>query len=321
MPYKFASGETEAAAVKRCAGEQLDTAIAELTDNLADDPVQAVHAARKALKKERSLLRLSRDLLSRGERRRMNAALRDTGRRLSAARDAEVMIQAVDDLAGHYAGQLPKKTFNGIKTHLNAQAEITRASLADPAVTGEVIEDLKALRLDVEHWYLTRSGWAALSDGLHRSYERGRKAYRRATRKPTDKNLHEWRKRSKDVWYHLRLLEPAAPGIINGHAKAAHELSDLLGDDHDLAVLRESLERSGGSVPVDVDSVVALIDHRRAQLQTDAFGVGGRLYAEKPKAFARRMRSYWQAWRAQPSEEETHEPVQLPGRHAAAGTA
>lgn len=321
MPYKFASGETEAAAVKRCAGEQLDVAIADLSDNLAADPVKAVHHARKAVKKERSLLRLSRDLLSRGERRRMNAALRDAGRKLSAARDAAVMIQAVDDLAGRYAGQLPKRTFNAIKTHLDAQAEVPRASLSDPAVTGEVVDELKALRRDVEHWYLTRGGWEAIGGGLQRSYERGRDAYRRASKKPTAKNLHEWRKRGKDFWYHLRLLEPAAPGIIRGQAKAAHELSDLLGDDHDLVVLRESLERSGASLAVDVDSVLALIDHRRAQLQTDAFGLGARLYAEKPKAFARRMRSYWQAWRAEPSVEETHQPAQLPGRRAAAGAA
>jgi hypothetical protein len=48
---------------------------------------------------------------------------------------------------------------------------------------------------------------------------------------------------------------------------------------------------------VDDDAVIVLIDHRRAQLQTQAIQLGERLYAESPKAFARRVRRYWKASR------------------------
>ena len=312
MPYQLQAGETEAQALRRCAREQLDRAIAELTDGLKTDPVTAVHDARKALKKERSLLRLARGPMKPSERRAINAALRDAGRRLSDARDAEVMIQAVDDLSTRYAGQLPKRTFNAIKSHLNKQAAGARASLADASA---VADELRGLRAGVDDWRMRGDGWKAIGDGLEEGYRRGRRAYRRARRKPTTENLHEWRKRAKDFWYHVRLLEPLSPAALHGYAKEAHELSDLLGDDHDLAVLRDTLVGADAAVPADVESVLTLIEHRRDQLQAEAMQVGARLYAEKPKAFTRRMRAYWKAWRSDAAP--APEPVHLRGRVAA----
>jgi CHAD domain-containing protein len=314
MPYRLGDGEGADHAIRRCAGEQLDRAIAELSDGVKTDPVDAVHAARKALKKERSLLRLARGSLSSSVRRRENTALRDAGRRLSEARDADVLVQAVDDLAERYAGQLPERAFAAVRKQLQAGGEGARGSVIDGGLTSEVAEELKAIRLRVGNWRLRRSGWKAVDDGLVRSYQRGRKAFRRARTEPSVERMHEWRKRAKDHWYHLRLLEPISQRTMRGQAKDAHLLSDLLGDDRDLALLRQSLIATGASLPVDVDSVIALIDRRRGQLQTDAVFLGERVYAEKPKAFRRRLRRYWKAWQAQTREAESQHPAQLAQR-------
>jgi CHAD domain-containing protein len=295
MAYKLEPGETEAEAIRRCGREQLELAITKLSDEVTDDPVEAVHDARKALKKERSLLRLARGTFKPGARRRLNASLRDAGQRLSDARDAEVMIEAVEDLSSRYAGQLPVASFEALKQHLEERAATARGSLA---VAGEVAEELKSLRSGVDEWPLRRDGWAAFAGGLERCYRRGRHGYRLATREPTTENLHEWRKRVKDLWYHVRLLEPLSPGTLQGYAEEAHELSDLLGDDHDLAVLRETLVADAGAVASipDLDSLLALIEQRQQQLQAEAMQVGARVYAEKPKAFRRRMRAYRTVW-------------------------
>jgi CHAD domain-containing protein len=263
------------------------------------------------------LLRLARGTLRSSNRRAINATLRDCGRRLSDARDAEVMIQTVDDLAEHYAGQLPKPTFDAVRAQLEAQAADARTSLS---ATGEVARELKSLRSEVKDWRLRRTGWAAFGDGLKRTYKRGRRAYRRAQRKPTAENFHAWRKRAKDLWYHVRVLEPVSPRTMHGYAKEAHQLSDLLGDEHDLAVLRARLVSGDAAVATDVESVITLIDHRRDQLQAEALLVGARLYAEKPKAFRRRIRAYWDVWRSDLQPRDADQPVELPGR-VAAGTA
>lgn len=300
MAYRLEPDESVAEGLRRCSREQLDRAIHELTAGVHDEPVEAVHDARKALKKARSLLRLGRGALGSDERRRANAALRDAGRKLSAARDAEVMLEAADELADRFAGRVPGPSFDAIRRHLVAERDPARRRLLESGLTAQVADELKVVRSRIDEWTVTRGGWKALEPGLRRSYARGRAGLDQARSHPTVENLHEWRKRTKDLWYHLRLLKPFAPGIVGGAAKDADRLSKLLGDDHDLAVLHKTLERGAGEVKVDVDAVLTLIDHRREQLQAEAVLLGQRLYAERPKAFVARMHRYWTASRPRP---------------------
>jgi CHAD domain-containing protein len=294
MAYRLQPDESVPDGLRRSARDQLDRAIDELSTGVAVDPVEAVHEARKALKKTRSLLRLGRGALHPEERRRDNAAMRQAGRRLSDARDAEVMLEATDALADRFAGRLPQATFDAIRHHLAAERR------PEPGLTSQVADELGAVRSRVEHWSSRGTGWKALEPGLLRTYTRGRNGLEQARHDPSVENLHEWRKRTKDLWYHLRLLKPFAPGIVGGAAKDADRLSKLLGDDHDLAVLHEALERGAGELKVDVDAVLELIDHRRDQLQVEAVALGQRLYAERPKAFVARMHRYWNASRPRP---------------------
>jgi hypothetical protein len=59
MPYRFGADESVRRAILRCSREQRDRAAFELSDGIGTDPVTAVHTARKAIKKQRSLLRLA----------------------------------------------------------------------------------------------------------------------------------------------------------------------------------------------------------------------------------------------------------------------
>jgi CHAD domain-containing protein len=297
MAYKLRTDETVKDGVRRCAREQLDSAIEELTTGVHEDPVEAVHEARKSLKKARSLLRLSRGAFHPDERRRENAALREAGRALSSARDAEVMLDAIDDLAARFAGRVPRNTFNTIRRQLESERDPARRRLLESDLTGQVADELKAVRSRIDDWSLGHGGWDALEPGLRRSYARGRDALDLVSRRPTVENLHDWRKRGKDLWYHLRSLKTISPGIVGGAADEADRLSKLLGDDHDLAVLREALERGADGLAVDLDPVLALIDHRRHELEAEALQVGARLYAEPPKVFVHRLHRYWKASR------------------------
>ena len=123
--------------------------------------------------------------------------------------------------------------------------------------------------------------------------------------------LHAWRKRVKDLWYQERLLAAVCGPVVAGQVKDAHRLADLLGDDHDLAELREALTQGTVHAPVDLDAVVGLIDHRRDTLQAEALYVGARVYAETPAAFMRRMRLLWKAGRGQARAARMQRPVEL----------
>jgi CHAD domain-containing protein len=320
MPYTFSPDEAVKDSLRRCSVEQLDRALQELTDGVKVDPVVAVHAARKALKKERSLLRLGRSAIKPSARRRQNARVRDAARRLSGARDADVMISALAQVSDRYVGQIPATTIDAVRERLESQRDMTRHSLEASGVIGEVLDEVRLAYTKAEAIQLRRGGWSVVGAGLQRSYGRGRRAMERAQKSPTVENLHDWRKRAKDLWYHLRLLRPSAPRTLSGHIDEAHALSDVLGDLHDLDLLRVTLRELAPQMATDLGPLVALVDHRRAALCEQAAFVGARLYAETPKVFAARIRRYWKIARAEVRSGAAHAPadVAATARHASA---
>ena len=293
MAYRLSIADDVASSVRACAREQLGDAIAQL-EWAGGDPVDAIHEARKDLKKTRALLRLVRPAIGTRAYRRENAALRDAGLALSGARDADVLIETVDKLAAHAAGQLPATTFAGLRAALEAE-RTAGGSTDDRAAVAATLRDALAR---VEEWPLARADWDDLVAGAARAYDRGCDAFADVRADPSVAHLHEWRKRVKELWYHERLLAPAWPDVIGAHGEQAHGLSELLGDDHDLAVLHDRLD-GGLDLPpeaaADVPALLTLVDQRRAELFADAVALGHRLYAESPRAFARRLARYVQA--------------------------
>lgn len=296
MSYEFTPEESIAAGVIRCACEQLDRAIEALSEDIRLEPVDAVHTARKAIKKERALLRLAGGALPGGQPARDNARLRDVARTLSELRDADVMVQTAEALEARFTGRLPARAFTDLQDALLSAGASQRDSAAVDNLAAGAVQELTEIRRQIDGWQLDDDGWPVIRKGLGRTYRRGRKALSAAETDPTSESLHAWRKRVKDHWYHLRLLAAVCGPIVGGAAREADRLSDVLGDDHDLAVLRDWLSaRSPGLGLVDVDALLPLVDHRREQLQAEAWGLGHRLYLERPAAFERRLRGLWRA--------------------------
>jgi CHAD domain-containing protein len=309
--YRLEPDEAVSSEILRCATAQLDRAVTELTQGVEADPEKAVHAARKAVKKERSLLRLARGSIGDQRRRRENRALRHAARTLSAARDAEALLATIDDLAERYVGQLPEQTFEAVRAPLERRRDAQREELGSSDLTARAAADLSAARTRIDDWELTEGGWSALEDGLHRSYRDGRGAFQRARDDSSGADWHQWRKRVKDLWYQQRLLSAVAGPVCAGQAKDAHRLADLLGDDHDLVVLRQALTGEASHTAADLDAVVGLIGHRQQELRGQALQLGARVYAEKPKPFMRRMRAMWRAGRGQEAVAADRRPAEL----------
>jgi CHAD domain-containing protein len=241
-----------------------------------------------------------------------NAALRRTARGLSDARDAEVMVQTLDQLAERFTGQLPESSFAAVREPPERERGAHRAQLADSARVPEATGQLAGTRTRIDGWRLRSGGWRALEPGLDRSYRRGRRAMRQAERRGAPAELmHAWRKRVKDLWYHERLLAPIGGPAIRGQVKDLHRLADLLGDHHDLGVLHRRLTEDPPKVAADVDGIVGLIEHRQGELDGEARSLGSRIYGEKPGAFVRRMGSAWRAGRAIQSAAGQPQPTEL----------
>jgi CHAD domain-containing protein len=153
----------------------------------------------------------------------------------------------------------------------------------------EVLRELRQVRDRVPHWPLERESIESLAPGFERIYRRGRKAYRRARKEPTTQNLHELSKRSKDLWYAGQIVRPAAPKRLKEISKGAKQLSDLIGEEHDLALLAESADarpdRFGDEA--SLDELLGVIEQRRKRLRRRSMKVAAELFRKKPRAVAR----------------------------------
>lgn len=283
--------------VRRLAGHELDISLAALEESEVMGLEKTVHEVRKSCKRLRGLVRLLPPPRRR-DARLVNDGVRDAARELGRLRDAHAVLGTFEDLsAATHGDRLQDGALADVRIALAARAE--RAGGADAAVAlAGAAERLEAVRGSLGAW-APDDDVSVLLDGLARNYGRGRVAFRASLEHPTDEALHDWRKRAKYGWHHAGLLHPLAPGALGPLADGFKALSDGLGDDHDLAVLRVAiLEAPGEFGQTAAEEALGLIDAVRTDLQDRCHRVGARLYAEPPKAFARRVGRYWRAWHA-----------------------
>jgi CHAD domain-containing protein len=302
MADQLRETESGTEGVRRILCKQVGRALKALKGNGRPLSDEAVHDARKQLKRTRAALRLLRKELGSATYRRENTCLRDAARPLTEVRDAKVLADTLDNLAEHFPGQVDERALAGLRRALLAhQGEVCRRVLEEGDTLGPVREALAAARERTAAWPLRRRGWSVLGAGLKRVYRNGRDAFAAARQDPSVENLHEWRKQDKYLWHQLQVLRPIWPDVLDELADQAHTLADYLGDDHDLAVLRQKLHGEPERFPdqAAVDALGVLIARRRAELQEQARDLGGRLYEEKPRAFADRLEACWRAWRSE----------------------
>jgi CYTH domain-containing protein/CHAD domain-containing protein len=293
--YRLAAEEDAATGMRRVIVGRLEKAAERLREAGDGDALaEAIHGARKDLKKARAALRLIREELGEKAFKRENRALRDAGRLLSASRDATVKLETLAALE-RGEGDAPPGATALWRDALVADRDRIVGTEADGVE--EAVDAIELVAGRAPGWEIGHDGWKLLAPGLDTAYSDGREAFLALPAEPEFEAVHELRKRGKDLWYQVRLLRDAWPAVLEATADEVHDFTDLLGDHHDLAVLAEDLAGRDEVTAADREILLALIEARQATLLADARRAGERVYAEKPKAFARRLRAYWRAWR------------------------
>jgi len=300
MAYLIEQAEPIPTAIRRIMAEQIDRASEQLADESSGFG-DRIHNARKRFKEIRALLRLVRGPLGE-DFAAENEWFRDAGRDLSAVRDVEAVLESLEKLRGEIDSPEGRGALEHAERVLSRRRDATQtADLADRIASLAAQLPLAKSRLD--GWQLDSDRFATIGEGLERAYRGGRRAFRRVQKDPRPENIHEWRKRAKDQWYQMQLLSDVWSPMLRRSAEVLHDLSDLLGDHHDLTVLGEIVagepDELGGEASVKL--LLSAIDSRRAELEREASRIGRRVYAEAPGPWRRRMRGYWRAWREEGS--------------------
>lgn len=334
--FALLPGERLSEGLTRMALGQLDLAIEMLADEGASvQPERAVHETRKSIKRLRALIGLLRDELGEQDTHGENAILKASAARLARARDTEVMLNTLDALVRRHPKKLGRRASVAKLRErlLEERNEAVELVLSDGEARAEVLTDLRAARTRVAAWQLPdRDDIRLVEPSLRDLYRDGRRRARRADDGSADgaRAMHRWRKRVKDLRYAAEILDrPEALGAgsaaRNGSAGAAKrsrkrarkrstgdyiarlahwadELGELLGEEHDLAMLaaRVRADGAGGATKTATPRatrklLLRLIARRRERLRRRALRAGRRLYRRRPKKFIGRVRTTYVA--------------------------
>lgn len=194
---------------------------------------KAVHRCRLRIKRARALARVGRACAP-GLSAVFNDSARASMRTLAQARD----LNALSDAARALAEESRKKTaaaFNAVADKL----ESARALLA-PLNIEAVRAGLKDLLALAQVW--PEASGRQIRKGAERIARRARQARRRGQGSSEPARRHQWRKREKERFYAVTLLDAAWPEHRPRRRKTGEKLAEILGCERDALLLIERLK-------------------------------------------------------------------------------
>ncbi len=294
MAYRLKLKEPLAKGVRRIAGEQLGNAATRLEGG--SNLVTSVHEARKSLKRTRALLRLVRPGIGDTNFRKANVRLRDIARGLSAARDRDVVRGLLLGLST--AKPALAKAAHHLLAIVDATPSATNGSGTSQPKVGDTLREIEAVRREIGAIALHPGSFDTIVAGLTKSHRAGRKALARARETPEDDEaLHDLRKSAQAYWRQMILVQHAWPEACLARAAAAKLVADLLGQDHDIALLDGVLAGPEGQALSAADRR-ALLRHcktRHGELRAEALPKVQLLFVEKSDHLGARIRALWEA--------------------------
>ena len=274
--------------LKRVFREQIESAL-ELCRHPARQRGVTVHEVRKHLKKLRAAMRLAIPEVGKNCHTREDRCVRKIGRLVSDLRDAQVRLQTLIQLRDETAKGPQDVPFPRIEELLSLERESFSAAFA--GWQKQAIPQLERVEVRLLKWPLDGLTWKQVYGAVGKIYKRGQRGLAKTISDPDPENFHAWRKRVKDLWYQLRILQPVNRVVLTEMARDAEVLGELLGGEHDLNFLwaRLETEKDDEALRDELAQLETLIRKRGKRLRTNALELGRRFYAEPAKAFAKRI--------------------------------
>jgi CHAD domain-containing protein len=253
---------------------------------------EAVHDARRAIRRTRAVLALARTPLGEAYYQTAVAPLRAAGRGLSRLRDSHSVIEALERIPPRAV--FPKEARTRLVNLLIGHRE-RLASNATPVLRA-ADRWLARAAITVPLWFAPMDA-ASLREGLRRGCARAARAARAARDDPGDLLLHRFRQRTRVHSLQVEILRDCWPDVVDAQADEAKRLAQTMGAERDLFLLQRRLLRLrrplSGACPTA--TALARLDRRRRGLRRTAFELAKLVFAERPAALARRLAAYQEA--------------------------
>lgn len=291
MTYRLDMSMTLEANVRAIVAEQLERSIAQLSGGTSKKT--AVHETRKSLKRIRALLKLVRPAIGEDLFRSENKRFRDIAAQLSTTRDHDILTDALQTLEC-FNDEKPTPALR--RARACVEKFHTNQGRKSAAAIRKAKTDLQTALEACQSLTCGAHSDDCLEIGLAACYRKARKAQRKAYQSDDDEAFHDWRKPIQVHWRQMSLFWSAWPAEFEARIALAKELSQNLGQDHDLKILINFLNThvaSGDLKAKDVRSVERLARACQQHLRKTSRPFGQILFQEPAQAHARRIVGIW----------------------------
>lgn len=248
------------------------------------------HEARKANKKLRALLRLTRKA-SPEAMRRIDTHLRDAGRALAGPREADAAIEMLERFIQDYPERIVDCQLGEMRALLLRQRSgisddaIEASRLAALAYCAAARAELAAMAFDSG-----RNDDAILAHGMEKTLHHWRKRLEQAKReKEPGEAFHDLRKAVKAHAAQLTLMRDFAPQAFDARRPEVDDLGERLGEINDIVDMRVRLKAGRGG-DIDARSFDRLMKAHAAKLARKAARKAEALLDNAPDDLRRRIR-------------------------------
>ena len=259
--------------------------------DLRDSDEHAIHEARKSVKKTRAILRLLQTSLGSAYDSE-NTRLRRAARSLSALRDLDAMTETLRSLQDRHSTVLTASIIRPVTRGLRGRTRHVRSRAS--LLVSKAKSALDKSDRSAPDRVRSAARFSAVRDGVAHGYRRARKAMQQVTAESNDADVHAWRRKVKDHWYHVRLFE-GLHATPRARARRLRQLERWLGDDHDLAFLKTTIlhrpDHFGDARATA--TVLGCIAKDQASLRRRALALGHRLFADKSRQFPQSLKAWW----------------------------
>jgi CHAD domain-containing protein len=298
MSYRIRPDRALDDEVHKAAAHQLGRAMAVLSER-PQGLHEAVHDARKNIKRVRALYRLIAPI-AREFQQQENGRLRDAARTLSGVRDATALIEVSHFLQTTATSEDEAQALARVSDVLTirrdrlAEAETDLEDKAKAAVAtfAEALQALKSASFGCGR----RDTARLFHKGWRKNVGKAMQALSECQAETAHaESFHDLRKRCQDYWMHHMLLRDVWPAAMHAKQLEAKALVDVLGRYLDMSILADVADREphlfkGGD---DHARLLEAIISRQQTAREEALNRARWIFADKPEREARTIKLLW----------------------------
>jgi hypothetical protein len=295
VSYRLKRSQPVAREIRRIADTQIRLAISELsaTEGRSD---AVIHDARRHVKKARAAVRLLRGSLGK-DYIAANERLRTVNHMLAPIADGEAVLETLGRIARRYRQTVGRQALGAIRVGLiENERRVGRQATVDRSLE-TAVRLLRAERQELRNWSTTGAGFGAIRSGLRRSFRAARNGLARVGSRPTPEHFHGWRRRVKDHWLQLRLLEARCGNQLSADRRRLEALDGFLGEYHNCAILDEIVAERRLLPRKEASGWRRALGEYQTQLRRAALASARAVYAETPRQYVGRVKSLWKKTR------------------------